>query len=774
MKLPSKRLVTRLAVVSVVAVVGGMVIAQARIALKKTSEAGQPEQLNVEPGTAKNIQNQDVIGIPDRDQSARDDARTDPFAGRGVRPASHTEAETTPPQDGPGTYADDRAGSFPTVRPGPPSQARLIDGSAAPLDELQAPPRPVPADGLPAPGRPTYMVDTQGAPLETAQGVGNQNELRPNFPRPGSALPTEAERGRPPSAYEQNAVDGLPPRPDTNGPITGPGGVPTQAVDAGEPASRIPRSTLGAPPVMGSRFSGAPRVPAAVGIADGSPTELQTAAGAPPKVAALPANADPRDARGGRGNPAAAQEGTGTPGEAVLEGPQAPSIAIQKFAPPEIQVGKPAQFAVKIKNVGRVAAEHVAIRDVVPKGTRLIDTTPAAAETAGSEIIWELGTLDPNEEKTVSMQVMPLEEGEVGSVAQVTFAAQASVRTRATRPELVLEHSAPRKILAGGQVTFSIKISNPGTGAATGVIIEENVPEGLSHPAGRELEFEVGTLNPGQTRELELTLNADAAGTIENVLVCRADANLVAEHRVSLEVTAPQLELALKGPSRRYLERPATFEIMIANPGTASATDVEMVAHLPQGMEFRETNNAGVYDANRHVVMWSVAELPAGGQGSVKLTVMPTDAGEKTIRVEGRAEAGLVDQYEHVVSVEGLASVFFELADSADPIEVGGETLYEIRVINEGSKTSENVEVVAILPPEMKPLSGEGDTRAVVEGQTIRFAPLPRLSPKADATYKVRAQGLAPGDHRIRVQVLSGEMSEPIIREESTLVYSDQ
>ena len=482
----------------------------------------------------------------------------------------------------------------------------------------------------------------------------------------------------------------------------------------------------------------------------------------------------PREGAADPPNPDASPVGTGVPGDVALDGPQSPSITLQKFAPNEIQIGKPAQFAVKIRNVGQSPAEKVIVRDEVPKGTQLIDTTPAAIETNGTEIVWDVGTIQPNEEKTVVMQVMPMEEGEVGSVANVTFAAQASVRTRATRPELVIEHTVPQKVMAGSPVTFSIKISNPGTGAATGVVLEENVPEGLSHPAGTELEFEVGTLKPGETRQLELTLQAKSAGVVENVLVCRGDANLVAEDRSTLEVIAPQLKLALDGPSRRFLERPATFEITIANPGTALAADVEMMAFLPKGMKFKETNNAGVYDAERNAVFWSVAELPAGGSGTVKLVVMPLEAGEQKIRIEGRAEPGLVDMFEHTVMVEGLASLFFELSDSADPIEVGEETFYEIRLVNQGSKSSENIQVQAILPPEMKPLGGDGAARGVVEGQTIKFEPMARLAPKADATYKVRAQAIAAGDHRIRVQILSAEMQQPVTREESTLVYSDQ
>jgi len=53
------------------------------------------------------------------------------------------------------------------------------------------------------------------------------------------------------------------------------------------------------------------------------------------------------------------------------------------------------------------------------------------------------------------------------------------------------------------------------------------------------------------------------------------------------------------------------------------------------------------------------------------------------------------------------------------------------------------------------------------------FESLPRLAAKADTTYRVRVQGLKPGDQRVRVQLLTDEIRVPITKEESTRVYSD-
>jgi uncharacterized repeat protein (TIGR01451 family) len=220
-------------------------------------------------------------------------------------------------------------------------------------------------------------------------------------------------------------------------------------------------------------------------------------------------------------NAAGAAAPGGTPGDRQFEGTQVPSIAIEKFAPAEIQVGKAATFEVRVRNAGQVAAHDVLVTDQVPQGTRLESTSPEAQLAEDGSLAWQLGEMQPGDEVVLSMQVMPEQEGEIGSVAHVTFAGRATARSVCTRPLLNIEHTAPKQVLIGETVRLGITVNNPGTGAATGVIVEEDVPEGLVHVAGGELEYEIGTLRPNETRQLELQLTADKPGLIENMVTVR-------------------------------------------------------------------------------------------------------------------------------------------------------------------------------------------------------------------------------------------------------------
>lgn len=463
-----------------------------------------------------------------------------------------------------------------------------------------------------------------------------------------------------------------------------------------------------------------------------------------------------------------------TPGERQLEGPQQPTIALQKVAPAEIQVGKQATFELYVKNTGPVAAQQVVVTDHVPAGTQLVDVRPQPQRGADGSLVWSLGTLQPGEETQITLQVMPQAEGEIGSTAHVSFSAAASCRSICTRPQLTIEHTAPPKVLIGESFNVEITVSNPGSGPATGVRIEEDVPAGLAHAAGGQLEYEVGTLRPGESKRLALVLTAKQAGQVQNTIHVRGDANLAAQHAIQIEVVAPQLAVGVDGPKRRMLERQATYTLQIANPGTAAARDVELAAFLPRGMKFVATDAQGQYDAARHAVFWSLEELPPAKAGAVKLTTLPVEPGEQRLRIEGRASLGLTAASEQVVQVEQSSEVLLSVKETDEVIEVGSETTYEIRVTNSGTKAATNVRIAAILPAGMAALNGEGPTRAAGDASQINFEPLARLNPREEVIYKVQVQGKQPGDHIIRVQLASDEWPTPVTREESTRVYLDR
>ena len=637
-------------------------------------------------------------------------------------------------------------------------------------------------------GSSSHQVASYG---ETAQGQEQLNPYAPSSSDPaggtgssgygGSA--SSGQSGESPATVPDNPYRGGAGQGGSYGSLTdSPASSPTQkpSTAIGKPSTTAAEAASDPAQAYGDTYGGS----ASTGQSGTEEAPAETAAQEPAPLVTAPATSLATNPYGmsGRRSPAASQPlaadsgelASAMPGERQLEGPQQPAIAIEKFAPAEIQVGKPAVFEMLVRNTGQVPAQNVVITDHVPTGTELVEARPQPQQAADGSLVWNLGTMQPGDEVAIAIQVMPQTEGEIGSTAHVTFAAAATCRSICTRPQLAIEHTAPPKVLIGESLTVGITVSNPGTGPATGVIIEEDVPDGLSHVAGGQLEYEVGTLRPGESKRLELSLKAEKAGLIQNTIHVHGDASLAGQHTVQIEVIAPQLSIDVEGPKRRFLERQATYTLSIANPGTAPAHDVELAAFLPRGMKFVDTDSQGQYDPAQHAVFWSLEELPPSKAGAVKLTTLPIEPGEQRLRIEGRAGLGLAAEGEQLVQVEQSAELVHAVNDVEEVIEVGSETTYEIRVTNTGTKAATNVRVAALLPTEMQALGGEGPTRAEGDAQKVIFEPLARLNPQEEVIFKVQVQGLKPGDHIVRVQLASDEWPTPVTREESTRVYEDR
>ncbi|EKK03254.1 repeat domain protein [Rhodopirellula baltica SH28] len=514
-------------------------------------------------------------------------------------------------------------------------------------------------------------------------------------------------------------------------------------------------------------------------FANSNPGYEETAPAASTRFASQRGLPAPGYAAPGAGNnyasnaPTAAQAAAyAMPGERRLEGMQTPSIVIHKEAPAEVKVGQPATFKLNVQNVGTAEALGVRVHDTIPAGMRFNDASGNPV-MQGDALMWELGALPAGEQRIITMNLTPVEEGELGSIARVTFEAAASVRTRSTRPELKVTQHAPAKVLIGQQLEIELEVSNVGSGAATNVVLREDVPEGMDHPGGRELDSFLNTLRPGEVRREVLRMRAVEPGVIRNTVELVSDDAEPTSHTVEVEVVAPAIDIRLTGPGLRFLERQATYEVELINRGTAPATNVEIIARLDRGFTFVGTENAGYYDPNRHAVLWSVASLPPGKPAKVPLTLLPVEEGEQAIQLEAAADLNTRATSESTVRVESQAELSFSISDLADPIEQGAETTYEIRVQNTGSRNDSNVQVRLIVPRGMEVLGADAEVRPDGQGGMV-FAPEKELPAGSELTYRIRVRGDAADTHLVKAIVTSDQSPKPVTKEESTMVYADR
>lgn len=466
------------------------------------------------------------------------------------------------------------------------------------------------------------------------------------------------------------------------------------------------------------------------------------------------------------------------PGSRYLDGSQNPIMLIQKRAPDEIQVGKKATFVITVRNAGNATAHDVTVVDSIPQGVRFVDANPNERPNNAGVITWRLGEMAAGDEKTINLQLVPEAQGEIGSVASVHFAAQASVRTVATLPRVEVQIEAQSEVLIGGSQQINVTIRNSGTGVARNVRLEADIPAQLRHESGEAmLEAVIGNLRPNEVKRLGLVASAVLAGRGQCVVRAVDDDGVQAEQAAAIDVRAPQLVAAITGPSLRYLERQATYRITVQNTGTAAATELSFVAHLPAGLKFISTDNQhSSYDPNSNTVSLGLTELAAGQTAPIALTVLPVELGPQLIKFNATGDLGVSAEAKGQVMVDGLAELAFTIGQDNGTVEVGATTTYSVQVTNVGNKPDKEVQLLVQLPngAELVPGGVNAPVEWRAEGNKLIFAPLPEMRNRDQQTFRFQVQHNQAGNHVVRTQLTSTNWPVAVVKEEGTLVYNDQ
>jgi len=484
-----------------------------------------------------------------------------------------------------------------------------------------------------------------------------------------------------------------------------------------------------------------------------------------------------------------------TASQSPLPSRTAPSLVLEAVIPESIGVGQTLSYELVVRNVGSTPVANVRVEDELPAQCRFLSAEPNA-ETSGDRLAWSFGTLEAGSEKRIKINVKPAEEGEVRSRASVSCSATMEARTRITRPKITLTMTAPESARVGEKVPFQIKLSNSGTGTAGKVYLRAEFTDGLNHAQGQVVEAELVALPAGQSKTLNLDAIAGKAGKQLCKLTAVADGVQTEATNAAVQLVEPLLTIKQTGPAKCLVKSEPTFVIELANPGTAATDPIQLWASLPAGLEFVQATEGGTFlEANR-AVGWRLPALAAGTTKSVSIKVRAIAPSEGLIRtlaqaagvqseivpVEARngapapasaAPRMLEARAESILKAEGVPALRFEVSDVEDPVEVGKEAMYEIRVFNQGTGPCTNVQIVAELSESTQAVGTTGPTTGRSDARQIVFEPIALFQVKGEAVYRVRVKGTQPGDFRFRVRLSCDQIRTPTIKEENTRFFKE-
>jgi uncharacterized repeat protein (TIGR01451 family) len=287
-----------------------------------------------------------------------------------------------------------------------------------------------------------------------------------------------------------------------------------------------------------------------------------------------------------------------------------PVLEVQQRMPEWVNQGELVPIDIVITNTGGAPAESVTVSSTLPPSLDLREAAPLPERVRGS-LWWTLGPLAPGQQHVVRLRVMPRgAAAEVRNAVRVTY--QSSVistgATGVRRAVLELTVNGPE----GGAVSYQILVRNTGSAPARDVALQALLPPGLAHPGGRDLENPLGTLGPGEARQIALHVTPTQAGDLrQRIRVCAAGTEPV-EREACLRVQEVKVALVANGPRLLYENWPASFELALRNEGTEVVPQARLTVRLPEGIAFVRATDNGVYDPASHSISWDLGDLRPG------------------------------------------------------------------------------------------------------------------------------------------------------------------
>lgn len=421
----------------------------------------------------------------------------------------------------------------------------------------------------------------------------------------------------------------------------------------------------------------------------------------------------------------------------------------------------------------------ISIQVLQPPG-RGVGTEEVALAMATTQITWTAPAAVPD---TAAPPGMPLPRG--------TPAAPQAPRGPAPRAEpaeqlaLVLDATGPETAELGEQVSLQITVTNRGRTSARDLVLVARGTPALRHETGETtLERTLPEIAAGASQRLAITYTAARQGRACVTFELFQGQTTVASDQVCVQVQPaqaapaagqPRLSVRKTGPQRARVGEIASFVVEVANTGTGPATAVRVADHYDASLEPVRAREG--YEFVGDDLVWNFERLEPGARLRIRIECRCASAAvESCNRVTVTCREGVRADAEACLSIEGgPEGVSLALSDLRDPVTVGRQTAYEIRVTNQGRQAVEAVVVTLELPQELEPLmvGTVGPGRYEIRGNTVRFDPVPTLAGGQTLTYRVEARARRAGAALVRARLESPNLSQPVIDEERTTVLAE-
>jgi uncharacterized repeat protein (TIGR01451 family) len=443
-----------------------------------------------------------------------------------------------------------------------------------------------------------------------------------------------------------------------------------------------------------------------------------------------------------------------------------PAIALDWSGPSVVKVGKPAEYTLHVRNMCGQALQKVVVQLRAPKGVTVSDASPASTPTDGV-YLWELGTLDVKDTKTVKVTLTQPTKDDLTCQAWVTFTGTSAMKATVREPKLAVAIKAPESVILGDKIPIEYAVSNSGDYPAENVVVKLT-NSALQTPVGVELKA-------GGSLKRNEEFIPTSGGTFTYEAVATGADGLKATAKATVKVLVPKLDVSIVGPADRLIGKKATYTVTVRNSGDVPVTGVVVREHVPAAFRVVSTGSNGVLAPAGDRVSWTIGDLAVGAVKELSFEGTCAQPGTLSHHAEATGDRNTKAAADYTTKVAGIPALRMEMVDAVDPVEKSGETVYEIKVTNTGTQSDADVKIVCEVPKEFEFVSSTGPTkgRNDAKARTVTFEPINELAPKTEAVFKVKVKAITTGDVRFKSVMTSKHLTAPVVKEESTRVYGE-
>ncbi len=317
-------------------------------------------------------------------------------------------------------------------------------------------------------------------------------------------------------------------------------------------------------------------------------------------------------------------------------------------------LGTNVTFTVTAKNNGPSPATGVQVTDVLPAGLTWVSDSGAGSYVPGTGV-WNVGGIPAG--GSASLQIVATVTRTGAIVSQAAKTAQGETDPDpSNNTALVGLNSAPLADIQvnqtvddatpalGGNVAFTVTVRNAGPSSASGVVITDVLPAGVTYVSSAPTQgtytsgtgaWNVGTLNNLDTATLQITATVNSLAAITNTATRTAlgerDDNSANDSSTVTLNGGTLADLALgKTASQEPVANGTTFSytIVVVNNGPSAATGVTVTDDLTSvGATLGSAAASQGSCSGNPVVSCTLGTLQAGGSATITLNVTKTVGG---------------------------------------------------------------------------------------------------------------------------------------------------